>query len=88
MKSADMKKTTVEKISKLQKWNTLMQFECQNSNYSGPIIVALTKIGISHMGNELSGSVAHSRGEYIFFPALFLKELSRDITNKMFLCSS
>ena len=40
------------------------------------------------MGNELSGSVAHSRGEYIFFTALFLKEVSRDITNKMFLRSS
>ena len=71
MKSADMKKTTVEKISKLQKWNTLMQFECQNSNYSGPIIVALAKFGISHMGNELSGSVAHSRGEYIFLLPYF-----------------
>jgi hypothetical protein len=83
-----MKKTTVEKISKFQKWNTLMQLECKNSNYSGPIMVTLTKIGIYHMGNELSGSVAHFRGEYIFFNALFSKELSRDITNKMFLRSS
>ena len=47
-----------------------MQFECQNSNYSGPIIVALTKIGISRMGNELSGSVAIGR-VHIFYCLIF-----------------